>query len=317
MKQQGQQELSPEEEAAFERSRGGQEPATRPGNGSKEKKRGTPPRQQAVATKKSGPWESLSAPEKKSRIKTWLNGEVDAMIQALPFDVPEEAMLKAATRFKVFFGGIPSDSKVWACTNESLSLCIAKSALTGCFPGGPSPDVDLIPRSGVLDWQMGFHGYVNLCRRNPGWDIDCVPVWTVDDFEEGFSTELGATFQLSRGGYEPGESAAKDEESLRGVLVWVTQREHGEVIGRKHRFLSKADILKRKACAQTKDVWNKWFVEQSVKTGLRYAGQRALFPLTPGAREALAFEAENDQRIVAATLQERPAAGLLLEAGDA
>lgn len=67
---------------------------------------------------------------------------------------------------------------LWAASPMSLGRAMALSVLTGLMPGGPLPEVDLIPRkksfkddsgnwSSVveIDWQVGFRGYIALARR--------------------------------------------------------------------------------------------------------------------------------------------------------
>ena len=64
----------------------------------------------------------------------------------------------------------------------------------------------------------------------------------------------------------------------------------------KYHFLSTADIIKRRSCAMTKEIWDKWPQEMALKTVFRDAWGRRVVPIDPaagGTGLGKAMEAEN------------------------
>ena len=80
--------------------------------------------------------------------------------------------------------------------------------------------------------------------------------------------------------YDPfNEGRVLDSElsKLRGGYLVIEFRD-----GRsKHHMVSQATILKSKACAQTAKIWNKWPLEQVLKTIYRNAHGRRVIPVDP------------------------------------
>jgi branched-chain amino acid transport system permease protein len=63
-----------------------------------------------------------------------------------------------------------ANPKVYECTPASVAQAVAMSALTGLMPGGPKPEVYLIPRSGKLEWQISARGLQALAGMIWGGD---------------------------------------------------------------------------------------------------------------------------------------------------
>ncbi len=222
----------------------------------------------------------------KGRCLTWFDQQATELVGSLPLTISEKDFNRATTRMRIFYAGLPEDSKVWDCEPESIKLCIVKSALTGFFPGGHNPDVDLIPRKDKggflqLNWQMSYRGYIRACRRTEGWDLEVVPIFKGDAFGRGRSSEKGSWYEHVPGDESPSGDPRKDWEELRGVLILVKTPDR-----EKWAFLTRGQIQARRNVAQTDNVWKLWPVEQSMKTGCHFAGAREMFPTDDPSRYA-------------------------------
>jgi len=230
----------------------------------------------------------------------WIATETRSVIASLPCNVDEADLKRSATRLRLAFSKLPGHSKIYECTADSVVSCIVMSAMTGLFPGGHNPDVDLIPRRDnkdriprrdnkdggkmKLNWQISYRGYGRLCRRTTGWDIRTTPVFDDDKFKRGISSELGEWFEYEPG---PGESGdpAEDWQRLTGVLVIIDRPAANNRI----EFVTKKTIERRRAKAQTQKFWKEWPIEKAMATAIRYAGQREWFPTDDPTRYALSL----------------------------
>lgn len=217
----------------------------------------------------------------------------DAMVQriatnvvaAMPLSVRDEDLKRARARFRVAFSA--DTGRLYECTPESVGRAVVLSAISGLFPGGPNPDVWLIPRKnrhlgGALEvnWQMAHRGYIRLARR-AGWDIEPVLVFEDDDFdlEEGMEPKIR---------HKPNLDGEQTWDTLRGGYIRVYPV--GNRSATKIAWLSKRRIIERRGKAQDQSVWNEWPLEQSLKTLCNFAGQREMFPCDDPARYAIAAD---------------------------
>lgn len=202
-------------------------------------------------------------------------------IERLPFVVGDDDLDRAQRHMLLAFGPGASP-QLRQCTPESIGYAIALSAMSGLMPGGPMPDVWLIPRKNrhngnrvEANWQISARGYVRLARR-AGWDLDPVLVFR------------GEAFQLTRG-TSPGIVHVPDVDTARGYddirLGYAVATSPNGL--RKFAVLRKGQIDQRRAKAETQNIWNEWPEEMALKTVSAYAGRRELFPCDPGARHAI------------------------------
>src|SRR5688572_16404990 len=80
---------------------------------------------------------------------------------ALPLSVPKDEIVRAMDRVVAGVRALAArNPDIYACSPASVGRAMALSALTGLVPGGPLPQVDLIPRRNKgnleLNWQIGF-----------------------------------------------------------------------------------------------------------------------------------------------------------------
>jgi len=205
------------------------------------------------------------------------------VVAALPISVPDSDLKRARARFRVAFSA-DAQQALRECTPESVARAIVLSALSGLFPGGPRPDVWLIPRRNKhkgnaleANWQMSFRAYIRLARR-AGWELEPVLVFEGERFkiregdnpgvEHERDLDLPATWETLRYGY---------------IRVFPAgQRQQARIA-----YLNKAEIQKRRNKAQDQSIWNEWPLEMAIKTLCNYAGNREYFPTDDPARYAM------------------------------
>ena len=59
-----------------------------------------------------------------------------------------------------------TNDRLYSCEPASVAQAVALSAMTGLMPGGPLPDVYLLPRGRNLQWQVSHRGFAKLAARN-------------------------------------------------------------------------------------------------------------------------------------------------------
>lgn len=211
------------------------------------------------------------------------------VVGALSITIPQEALKRARARFRIAFSA-DAQEKLADCTPESVARAIILSGLSGLYPGGPNPDVWLIPRKNKhnnnaleVNWQMSFRGYIRLARR-AAWDLEPVLVFAGDvfEYEEGTAPRIR---------HVPDLTAKQNWETLLGGYVRV--RPLGAPASEsKIAWLSKDRIQQRRSKAQDGSIWTAWPLEQSLKTLCHFAGAREMFPCDDPARYAIVSDVQ-------------------------
>lgn len=241
--------------------------------------------------------ESLQAagPQSPADWDEFIGTHVTAMVAALPLTIPDDALRRARSHLKIAFLKAPATSKVFECHPVSVSRCIAMSALTGLYPGGHNPDVDLIPRydkhlkAQALNWQISYRGYIRLCRRNAGWDLLPFIVFDGDHFEHGTDSARGPWFA-----HTPGDrSSLGDPEVAWGAIRHVVPLVHSPM-GLKFQVLDKGQIEARRRCAKDDSFWKRWPIEKTLGAACRYAGQREMYPTDDPTRYGMSLDIDQE-----------------------
>lgn len=200
------------------------------------------------------------------------NVTLDAIAILTSMYGPERAKI-AAGRLALSFDAAVRTAKdpqaLLDCTPASIRACIANSAITQLFPGGPSPDVYLVPRQKVLAWSLTHVGMAKLAARQ-GYALIVVPVHNDDILKLEFGE---ATVHEQ----DPRRSP-KSFDDLCGVIVVLRRIEDGRVVGRP--FVGVDVIEARRRAKGAGPVWNQWPIEMAMKTAIRYAYARGMLPLT-------------------------------------
>jgi hypothetical protein len=233
----------------------------------------------------SEPAETALVPkDHKTQYQQFVDRLTSQVVAALPLTVPDEDLKRSRSRFRVAFSA-DAQGALLGCTGDSIARCIVLSALSGLYPGGPRPDVWIIPRAnkhlgGAIEanWQMSWRGFVRLARR-AGWEMEPVLVFAGEVFEirEGDAPGVTHTRNLD---------LPQEWESLRYAYVRVFPSGHRDQarIG----YLSKEGIAKRRGKAKDQSIWNEWPLEMALKTICNYAGNREMFPTDDPSRYAMA-----------------------------
>jgi hypothetical protein len=199
---------------------------------------------------------------------------------AVPAQRLAEAVASVALSFASAHRLARDPSALEDCTDESIGNCVALSALTGLYPGGPAPLVYLVPKSPrkgapkELGWWLSHRGICALALDD-GFVLVSVPVHVDDQYRIEFG-EVVSHESLA----EP-----KRPEDLAGVYLTIRRAADGVVLSRP--WLSAEKIGVRAAKAITDDVWKVYPIEMAQKTAIHWAHSRGFLPL----RSAKALEA--------------------------
>lgn len=220
---------------------------------------------------------------------TQYRDDVTKIASAMLTDMVGEERLRQATgRMALAFrqAAIAAPA-LYVSSRDSVAQAIAMSALTGLMPGGPMPDVYLLPQkeAGVdtVQWFLSWRGMKRLIER-AGARIRSVAVFGGEPFAyaEGLTPTLEHEVRLD---------VDRSFNNLVAVYVVVTHSDGHKDFA----VLGKKEILTRKAKSRSGDrgPWGSWPVEMALKTGLRYAIARGIAPFDDVA--AVAFQADGTQ----------------------
>lgn len=173
--------------------------------------------------------------------------------------------------------------KLYECSPASVAAAVALSAIYRLMPGGPTPEVYLIPRGGRVEWNVSYHGLLKLVNR-AGTRISAHLVFEGDTFVYQEGTEPLIQHRPAPLEYD---DYVEDIEHLRGGYV-VARYPDGStrfIVIRKARILAsraESDSWKR----GKKGPWAKWPLEMALKTLIRTAIRRGIAPLSGDAAAA-------------------------------
>tara|TARA_R100001163_G_C5065746_1_gene203778 strand:+ start:1761 stop:2618 length:858 start_codon:yes stop_codon:yes gene_type:complete len=181
-----------------------------------------------------------------------------------------------------------TNDRLYSCDPASVAQAVALSAMTGLMPGGPLPDVYLLPRGKNLQWQVSHRGFSKLAAKN-GVRLRTKAVFDTDEFHVIEGTEPNLK-------HVPDLNAEQSWESLKAVYV-VAFYQDGT---KDFVVIRKADIEKRRANSdaykrdKTRSPWGQWPIEMALKTGLRYAFARGIVPMNDDMQNAYDHDGRQD-----------------------
>lgn len=191
------------------------------------------------------------------------------------------AVARVALAFRAAAKSAADPSALYRCDAASVAACVVYSALYDIMPGGQFAGVYLVPKGGVLGWWLNHRGIIELARRS-GFRVVAKPHFTFDRFRISY----GLTPTLE---HEPGKGD-KSWDNLAGVYVIVFDAATGQALD--YIDLDRDDIEARRRAAQTQGVWNKWPIEQAIKTAIKYAAARGIISFSAADRDVLDQDAE-------------------------
>ena len=181
-----------------------------------------------------------------------------------------------------------TNDRLYSCDPASVAQAVALSAMTGLMPGGPLPDVYLLPRGKNLQWQVSHRGFSKLAAKN-GVRLRTKAVFDTDEFHVIEGTEPNLK-------HVPDLNAEQSWESLKAVYV-VAFYQDGT---KDFVVIRKADIEKRRANSdaykrdKNRSPWGQWPIEMALKTGLRYAFARGIVPMNDDMKNAYDHDGRQD-----------------------
>lgn len=148
------------------------------------------------------------------------------------------------------------------CTPESFALALQKAAQLGLEPCTPLQQCYLIPRynsktrSEEINFQIGYKGWMELVRRSG--QIQSLSSFVVYQGDE-FHYQLGLHPDIQ---HIPNLDADKSDVNITHAYA-VAQLKDGGV---QFEVMSRRDIDKARAKAQTKNIWNEFYADMARKT---------------------------------------------------
>lgn len=203
-------------------------------------------------------------------------------VKDLPFHVGTEPLKDARRHLWLAFGRGSPD--LFKCSDQSIAYAIALSAMSGLYPGGPRPDVWLIPRFNSknkcleCNWQISSRGYQRMAA-----DAHYRTRAYVVHEHDLFKVVQGSSPAIL---HEPAMDVAGTWATIQCAYITVIDTE-----GRmEFAILRKDQLKKRRAKAQRDNVWAEWPEEQTLKTMHAYAGAREMWPTEGASRFAMAAD---------------------------
>jgi recombinational DNA repair protein RecT len=264
--------------------------------------------------------QAAQADQARARFLSVIKEAAHSFADAAPLSVPRQQQAQAIDRVVAAFRAAAArDPKFYTATPASIGRAIALCALTGLMPGGPLPEVDLIPRQRrvrnddgtwgdgpvEINWQIAWRGYVTMAAR-AGCRARPVPVYDGEEFEwrEGLNRVLEHRPDLTLEEYG-------SWDALQAVYV-VAQYRDGfrdfEVLDRRaiEKRRARSDAWKsyeealrsgnqKRIERAASTPWVEWPIEMSLKTGMRYAGSRGLLAFDEPGQFAFAEDTKDDK----------------------
>ena len=173
------------------------------------------------------------------------------------------------------------DPKLSRCSAESLFKAFLECAQMGLLPGAHHRHVALVPRGGEISVTPQWQGFKFLMERQPGVKrVRPVLVHAKDAFRivDGEPVHEWDPFDDDRVFEHPDDAKRANREcQLRGGYL-VVEYDSGD---REWHFVGARKIHRNRACAQTQDIWRKWFEEMATKTVLRDAWSKRVVSIDP------------------------------------
>ncbi|MFZ9292580.1 MAG: recombinase RecT, partial [Ilumatobacteraceae bacterium] len=158
-----------------------------------------------------------------------------------------------------------------SCTDQSILNCINQSIDLDLYPGGPNPNVYLVPQSPrkgepmEMQWRITHRGLATLAAR-AGYALAAVPVAKGDHIE----VDMGDVVS-----HRPADlSRSPTMGTLLGFIVIIKRQRDG--VAPTRAWVPADVITARKDKARDQSIWQAWPMEMSAKTAIKYVFARGI-----------------------------------------
>jgi recombinational DNA repair protein RecT len=195
------------------------------------------------------------------------------------------------------------DPEVQKCTARSQYESLHRCAAMGLLPS--LDQVALIPRRNgsvfELDVMPEWRGYKAIMERHPlVFTVDAQLIHVNDEytFEDGILKHTFDPFAEDR--------VIRNVKDIKGGYAIITWRD-----GRppKYHFITADYIDKCMSCAQTKNVWTKWFEQMARKTIYNSCYRANHIPVDPAVEAHMGVVIETDNRVLGNDPNRVPSSG--------
>lgn len=220
-----------------------------------------------IATQQGG---NLTAPEFFAR-----EVQREAVAQVAKMMEGPEGKKAANAITMAFVSAIASAKKPQAyadaATNrpDSIAACISLSMRTKLYPGGPNPDVYLVPQSGELQWRVTHRGIAKTLARE-GFHVMAVPVGNADTVRVSMGEVVEHVQHLT--------DSPQSLNELLGVCVVVRRMGDSAVLARLWTSVSVIDARRKSSRMSNYGPWVDWPIEMAQKTAILYHAARGHIP---------------------------------------
>lgn len=180
------------------------------------------------------------------------------------------------------------DSKIIACSDQSKFIAVHKCAALGLLP--TLDQVRLIPYGNEVKAMVQWQGYKALMERHP--DVLDVTGYLVHVSDQ-ITVENGEPNHRFNP-LQPGREF-KSVADLQGgycKIIYCNARPP------KYHCVTARQITKAQACAQTQNIWKKWYEQMALKTLYRDCYARRAVPIDPCAQVRLQKAILSDDRLL-------------------
>lgn len=186
-------------------------------------------------------------------------------------DSGKEAAVKVFSAIRNAISTAKNPQAFASCTDLSILNCINQSINLDLYPGGPNPNVYLVPQSPrkgepmEMQWRITHRGLATLAAR-AGYALAAVPVAKGDHIE----VDMGDVVS-----HRPADlSRSPTMGNLLGFIVVVKRQRDGVALTR--AWVPADVITARQAKARDQSIWQAWPMEMSAKTAIKYVFARGI-----------------------------------------
>jgi len=226
-----------------------------------------------------------------SYVATTVKSNVMSLLPGGEADWPAfEVALRAAVLAKPAKDGKPGLADAIARNPESALVGIVKCAQIGLSLNPIHEHFDLVPRAGVVHGEVRAKGWQHLAMASGAIEFIIHDVVYKQEYNANVPFFDPITRMPNHVAAEFERDNWKDDDVI-GAYCCVKLKGQDRLVS---KALSRGQINKRRAMAQTDNVWKTWFKEMCIAKADKHAFKSPDIPKTPAMAEALRGDDEDD-----------------------